>query len=506
MGYDRFAEESGRLNDVLNAVNLLVWDARTQMPAGGTAARGRQIATLTALARQIATGPAMRDALAAARDEVAGEPEDSRRRRAVAAMQEGVAALDRIPEPLLHEAALLKTEAQAAWAAARARSDFPAFRPYLERSFALQRRIADALGWSGHPYDALVAQYEPGMTLARLRPLFATLRARLRPLIERVLDRPPARRDFLERDYPVDQQKAFARMLTERVGFDYGHGRLDETVHPFEISFTRDDVRITARYRPSYLPAGLFAALHEAGHGMYEQGIDPEIGRSALATDIVNLYAVGGASFGMHESQSRLWENRVGRSRRFWELNFGLLRDAFPDQLADVSAAEFWRAVNLVRPGLIRVEADELTYDLHIMLRVELEAAVIAGDLAVADLPSAWAERMRADLGLEVPDDASGVLQDVHWSTGYVGSFPTYTLGNVMASQLFAAAERDLAVAAGLEAGDYAPLRLWLNRAVHCHGRSRTPEEILQAATGRGLDPGPYLAYLETKYPIADAA
>jgi carboxypeptidase Taq len=505
MGYDRFVEESGRVNDVLNAVNLLTWDSRTQMPAGGTASRGQQIATLTALARQIATGPAMRDALAAARDEVAGEPENSRRRRAVAAMQDGIAALDRIPEALLHEAALLKTEAQAAWVAARARSDFPAFQPYLERSFALQRRIADALGWAEHPYDALVAQYEPGMTLARLHQLFATLRTRLRPLLARVQDQPPPRRDFLDRDYPVDRQKAFARSLTELVGFDYGRGRLDEAVHPFEISFTRDDVRITARYRPNFLPAGLFAALHEAGHGLYEQGIDPELTRSALATDIVNLYGVGGASFGMHESQSRLLENRVGRSRRFWELHFGRLRDAFPDQLADVSATEFWRAVNLVRPGLIRVEADELTYDLHIMLRVELEAAIVAGDLAVADLPAAWAERMRDDLGLTVPDDARGVLQDIHWSTGYVGSFPTYTLGNVMASQLFAVAEQDAAVTAGLAAGDYAPLRSWLNHAVHRHGRSRLPEEILQAATGRGLDPEPYLAYLEGKYPVADA-
>ena len=300
----------------------------------------------------------------------------------------------------------MKTEAQAAWVAARARSDFPAFQPYLERSFALQRRIADALGWAEHPYDALVAQYEPGMTLAKLNQLFATLRARLRPLLARVQDQPPPRRDFLDLDYPVYRQKAFDRSLTELVCFDHGRGRLDEAVHPFEISFTRDDVRITARYRPNFLPAGLFAALHEAGHGLYEQGIDPELTRSALATDLVNLYAVGGASFGMHESQSRLLENRVGRSRRFWELHFGRLRDAFPDQLADVSATEFWRAVNLVRPGLIRVEADELTYDLHIMLRVELEAAIVAGDLAVADLPAAWAERMRDDLGLTVPDDA----------------------------------------------------------------------------------------------------
>ncbi len=249
------------------------------------------------------------------------------------------------------------------------------------------------------------------------------------------------------------EQKAFGLEIAARLGYDLGRGRLDDTVHPFEISFTRNDVRITSRFRETWLPGGFFALWHEAGHGMYEQGVAPEFTRSIFATDLVNLYAVGGASFGMHESQSRLWENRVGRSRRFWELHFGELQSHFPAQLADVTAMEFWRAANQVRPDFIRVEADELTYDLHIIVRAEIEAGLMAGDIAVKDLPAVWRDKIRAYLGLEVPNDTLGVLQDVHWSHGYVGSFPTYTLGNVMGSQLFAAARRAPGIADGLDAG-----------------------------------------------------
>jgi carboxypeptidase Taq len=247
------------------------------------------------------------------------------------------------------------------------------------------------------------------------------------------------------------------------------------------------------------VPGGLFAVWHEAGHGIYEQGIDPRFTRSIFATDLVNLYAVGGASFGMHESQSRLLENRLGRSRRFWELHFAELRDVFPDQLADVSAHEFWRAVNAPRPSLIRVEADELTYDFHIILRSEIEAGLIAGEIRVADLPALWAEKMQRYLGLNVPSDTLGVLQDVHWSSGMMGSFPTYTVGNVMSAQLYRAACADVAVGHGLERGDYAPLAAWLGTHVHRHGRSLKPAEIVLAATGKSLAIDDYVAVLKTK-------
>jgi carboxypeptidase Taq len=494
-----FDQEIGRLNDVLCAINLLGWDARTQMPAGAAQMRGAQVATLTGLARAIATGRAMRDAIARELDGLDARPENQLRRRALLDTQAAIGVAGRIPEALVVEAAALKTEAQQVWAEARAKSDFALFQPLLERTVLIQREIAAAIGHEAHPYDALVRQYEPDMTLAELQHLFGQLKAGLLPLIDAALGRPQPRLDILERVYPVGAQKLFALEIAQKFGYDLKRGRLDETVHPFEISFTREDVRITGRFRENWLPGGLFAIWHEAGHGIYEQGIDPAFTRGAFVTDILNLYAVGGTSFGMHESQSRLFENRVGRSRRFWELHYDALRQSFSESLGDIDVETFWRAVNAVRPSFIRVEADELTYDFHVILRVEIEAALIAGEIAVKDLPAVWAEKVKTYLGLTVPDDARGVLQDVHWSAGMIGSFPTYTLGNVMGAQLFAAARRLPEVEAGLQAGDYQPLTAWLNCHVHRHGRSRTPDEILRLATGRGLDPAPYLADLGEK-------
>lgn len=499
MSYAAFEAEVGRVNDLLCAVNLMTWDARTMMPPGGVEARGRQIATLTALARDIATGDAMAAAIEGARAELADAAADDLRLRAVEAAAGGIATLGRIPRRLVEEAAELKTRSQAAWTAARATGDFAGFAPFLERTMEMQREVADAIGHAEHPYDALVSTYEPGMRWSRLKVLYDALKAALRPLLDAALSARPARLDILERGYPVDAQKRFSRAIAARMGYDFSRGRLDDTVHPFEISFTRSDVRITGRFKENWLPGGLFAVWHEAGHGIYEQGVDPAFTRSAFTTDFVNLYAVGGASFGMHESQSRLWENRIGRSRRFWELHFETLRSTFPDQLADVTLDEFWRAVNAARPSLIRVEADELTYDLHIVLRSEIEAGLMAGDIAVRDLPDVWAEKMRSYLGLAVPDDTLGVLQDVHWSSGMVGSFPTYTIGNVMASQLFRAARSERDVASGIETGDYAPLKAWLNRNVYTHGRSLTPAAILKRATGSDLDISAYVDDLSAK-------
>lgn len=499
MSYADFEARMARINDVICAVNLLGWDARTMMPPGGIDARGHQVATLTDLARDLATGEDMRRAMDGARDELASAPGDDIRRRALARAEAEIGTLSRIPSRIVSEMAGLKTRAHAAWAEARAKNDFAGYAPLLDRMMAMQREISAAIGGGVHPYDPLIGMYEPGMNYQRLQTIYGRLKSALVPLIERAAAAPQPRMDFLERPFPIAGQKAFGLKIAARMGYDLNRGRLDDTVHPFEISFTRDDVRITSRFRETWAPGGIFALWHEAGHGMYEQGVAPEFSRTIFATDIVNLYAVGGASFGMHESQSRLWENRVGRSRRFWALHFGDLRDRFPAQLADVTEEAFWRAVNAVRPGFIRVEADELTYDMHIILRSEIEAALMAGDLGVADLPAVWAEKMRDYLGLAVPNDTLGVLQDVHWSHGYVGSFPTYTIGNIMSSQLFAKAQESGAIATGLDAGDYAPLHGWLAENVYRHGRSSTPEETLHRVTGGGLDPAPYIADLTAK-------
>jgi len=501
MSYSAFLERLGGVNDLLNALSILQWDSRTMMPPGGVASRAHQIATLTGAAREMLLSDETRRLADRAMSETAKLPPDAAERRAVEQTAAAIAFHSRIPGALQKERAELKTIANAAWVQARAASDFAAFSPWLERIVGLARRTADAIGYAEHPYDALVGIYEPGETKRSLGALFGDLRQGIGPILASVLAAPEPRADFLERHFPRERQFAFARTLAAAIGYDFERGRLDDTVHPFEISFTRNDVRITTRFYENYLPPSVFGALHEAGHGIYEQGVDPAYTRTPLATDLVGWYAVGGTSFGAHESQSRLYENHVGRSRRFWELHYGQLRDAFPEALADVDAEAFFRAVNRIKPGLIRVEADELTYDYHIMLRVEIEAALMDGSLKVADLPAVWNETIRRELGVEVPDDRRGVLQDIHWSTCQIGTFCNYTIGNVMAAQLFERALADEpAIGAGLESGDYQPLRGWLAHHVHQHGRRYGRDELLTMATGRALDPKPYIAYLGRKY------
>ena len=501
MSYSAFLERFGAVNDVLNTISILQWDSRTMMPPGGVATRANQIATLTGVARELLLSDETRRLTGAALAEVSKFPADSAERRAVEQTQAAIAFHARIPAALQKRRAELKTVANAAWVKARADSDFKAFAPYLAQVVEVSRQYADAIGFAEHPYDALVQLYEPGETARSLKGLFGELRKGIAPILAAVLASPEPRADFLERDFPQDRQFAFASRLAGIIGYDFGRGRLDNTVHPFEISFTRNDVRITTRFYDNYLPPSVFGALHEAGHGIYEQGVDPAYTRTPLATDLIGYYAVGGTSFGAHESQSRLYENHVGRSRRFWELHYGELQKTFPEALHDVDAEAFFRAVNRIRPGLIRVEADELTYDLHIMLRVEIESALMDGSLKIADLPAAWNETIKRELHVEVPDDRRGVLQDIHWSTCQIGTFCNYTIGNVMAAQLFERAlQDDKTIKAGLDTGHYAPLKSWLTHAIHQHGRRYSRDELLVMATGRPLDPKPYIAYLGRKY------
>ncbi len=500
--YDNFQQHFAEINDLCCVINLLTWDARTQMPAGGAATRGTQLATVTRLAQTRFVSDETDRLITAAAAEVAGDPPDSYRVRAVYQAREAYDIARSIPIALMGDIAALKATAQQAWAAAKAASDFASFAPSLQQMLDLTRRLADAIGYTEHPYDALLLRYEPGMTASRLRALFEALKGGLLPLLHQIGDRSEGvRADFLDRDYPEESQRAFALETAQAFGYDLTCGRLDRSAHPFEISLTRQDVRITTRYNRRYAPMALFGTFHETGHAIYEQGVDPSLSRGVLTTDLLDLYAVGGASYGTHESQSRLWENLVGRSRPFWQLHFSRLQAHFPAQLADVDAEAFYRAVNRVRPSLIRVEADEVTYNFHIMLRVEIEMALLDGTLKVADLPEAWNAAMQSTLGLTPPDDARGVLQDIHWSTGLFGSFPTYTIGNVMSAQFFAAARRDLpGLDDALACGDYAPLRGWLTEHVYRHGRAFSPEELLQRATGSGLVVAPYLAYLANKF------
>ena len=493
-----FQRRSAEINDLLCALNALTWDARTQMPVGGSRARAHQLATLSGIARERLLEPRFAQA---AQDLLADSSAPDLQTRAAGQALEAVNAMQRVPERLTRELALLRSEAQDTWAVAKGQSNFALFAPALERMVRLTRELAEALGYKNHPYDALLNTYEPGLTLGALLPLFSRLREHHVSLLERIRAKPEPRSDFLERHYPAPQQRTFALEAAQRFGYDLARGRLDDSAHPFEISFTRDDVRITTRVQENFLPGALFGALHETGHALYEQGVDPALSRTVLTCDLLGLYAVGGASYGVHESQSRLWENRIGRSSTYWNLHFPELRATFPQQLEDVDTQTFVRAINRAKPSLIRVEADELTYDLHIMLRVDLERQLIGGELSVIDLPEAWNARVREDLGLEVPSDAHGVLQDIHWSAGMFGSFPTYTLGNVMASQFLGAAMRALPdLNAQLEAGNYTPLRDWLTENIYRFGRTYSPVELLERTTGGGLDPQPYLEYLTDKY------
>jgi carboxypeptidase Taq len=488
------------INDVLNAISILNWDARTQMPVGGTVTRGHQVATLSGIAQERLVSDQLQILLANAEKEFSslGIAEQ----RSLQAVREASDLFRRTPSALTRELANLRLVAGKTWAEAKERNDFSHFAPDLERMFALNREFAAAIGYVEHPYDAMLSLYEPGMTAARLQTLFAGLRQRVVPLLQSIVEAPKKpRTDFLERHYPVALQKQFALEVASEFGFDLQRGRLDESLHPFEISFTRNDVRMTTRYNPNFLPTALFGVLHEAGHAMYEQSVSPELTRTALTSDLKGMYAVGGVSFGAHESQSRLWENIVGRSEAFWAHWFGRLQEIFPQQLEDVDNHTFFEAVNTVKPSLIRVEADEVTYNLHIMVRVEIEMALMDGSVAVKDLPEVWNQKMQDYLGITPPDDARGVLQDIHWSHSNIGSFPCYTIGNIMASQLFVSAEEQIPnLHQALGSGQYAPLRQWLTEHVYRYGRTYSPDELLEKATGRSLDAAPYLSYLESKF------
>lgn len=498
--YERVTTAVAAINDVLNAVNVLTWDSRVQMPAAGAPARAEQLATLTAIAQERLLDARLADDVAAARAEL-GADAPVVARRTLQAVGEAIEYHRRLPVDLTSRVARAKGTAQQAWVQARRDDDFAGFAPHLEQMLALKREVAARTAPDAPAYDALLVEYEPGMRSRDLVVLFDRLKATLVPLVAAIREAPAPRTDHLRRSFDLERQRAFALGVAGEFGYDVARGRLDAAPHPFEISFSTGDVRITTRYDEHWLPRSLFAAWHEAGHGIYEQWADPIHSRGALSTDLVGLYAVSGTSYGTHESQSRLWENLVGRSRSFWDAHYGALVEAFPDQLSDVDVETFYRSINAVTPSMIRVEADELTYHLHVMLRFELETALLTGDLSVRDLPGAWNDAMEAYLGVRPRDDREGVLQDIHWSAGLVGAFPTYTIGTVMASQFYAAALRDdPGIERELADGTYRRLHGWLREHVYQHARLYRADELLERATGRGLEPAPYLDYVTEKY------
>ncbi|MCI0722991.1 MAG: carboxypeptidase M32 [Acidobacteria bacterium] len=490
---EELKERLGVVSDLNGAASVLGWDQQTYMPPGGAAARAEQLATLGRLAHEALISDQVGELLEGAAAEVAGSGADSDESCLLRVVRRDYEKARKVPPALVAEIARATSLGMEIWVRARKESHFPSFQPALQRILDLHRDLAQCLGFEESPYDALLDQYEPGMKKSELVRIFSELKSGLVPLVQSISERLDRVDDaVLRRHYSEKAQWEFGVDVARRLGYDFQRGRQDKSVHPFTTSFSISDVRITTRVDERFLPTALFGTLHECGHALYEQGVSQNLERTPLA---------GGASLGIHESQSRLWENVVGRSRNFWRFFFPRLQQAFLQSLQDVSLESFYRSINRVEPSLIRVEADEVTYNLHILLRFELEGNLLEGRLALADLPEAWNAGMKESLGIAPPDDAQGVLQDVHWSNGLIGYFPTYSLGNLLSVQLFEKARSVIpSLEAQIDQGNFGPLLAWLRENVHQHGRKFLPLPLVERATGGPLQAAPYLHYLRDKY------
>ena len=488
--WDQLRQHQHETSLLADALALLEWDQHTKLPPEGAEYRSEQIAQLAGLVHQKRTAPQLGDWL----DELREAPQED------PAMTAMIRELDRrfqkdrkTPESLVAELSRATSQGQTAWVEARKNDDFAAFLPHLEKILTLKVQYAEAVGYEQHIYDALLDDYEPYASTPEVANVLAGLREDLVPLIAEIVDSGAAPdREILHRHYPEDAQRTLGREASAAIGFDYQRGRLDETHHPFCTTLGPSDIRLTTRYDESFLSSSLFGTLHESGHGIYEQGLPARWHGLPLGSY---------ASLGIHESQSRLWENIVGRSLAFWEHFYPRAQELFPGALGDVSLDDFHFAINDVQPSLIRVEADEATYNLHIIIRFELEQALLSGELEAKDAPAAWNEKYEQYLGIQPPTDADGILQDVHWSAGLMGYFPTYSLGNLYAAQLFASAAESLGdLDAMFRKGEFEPLRQWLQSHVYDHGQRYPAAELAERACGAPLSHQPLIDYLKGRF------
>lgn len=485
-----FKSRMHEIKDLAGVLGLLTWDQETYMPEKAGPARGQQLSTMQGLYHERLSDPRLGEVLAALESKADLDPATRAMVRNLA-WERGRAV--KVPPQLVKELAERQAHAVEAWRNARERNDFAAFRPHLETLVRLRREQADALGHDGERYDALLESYEPGMRAARLEPLFEALRGELVPLV-RAIGESGTKPDtsFLERRFDPEGQWAFTMQLLADMGFDLAAGRQDRSIHPFTGGTHPNDVRLTTRIFPENLLSGVMSTIHEAGHGLYEQGFDPAHHRTTLAQ---------APSMGLHESQSRFWENLIGRSRPFWQHYLPRLKQQFPGVIDEIDLDQFHAAVNCVAPTLIRVEADEVTYNLHILVRFELELALLRGQLEVKDLPEAWNARMEAFLGIRPPDDKLGVMQDIHWAWGEFGYFPTYTLGNLYAAMLCARLEQDLpSLWEDVARGELKPILGWLREQVHRKGFLMSAEDLVESITGSRLSERPFVDRLWSKY------
>jgi carboxypeptidase Taq len=490
--YTKLHELIAEVVNINHSAALLGWDQQTYMPPGGAEERGYMLATLAKLSHDKFTSDEIGSLLADLKKELPNLDPDSEEYRIIKVTTRDYEKETRVPGEFVAEFAQVTTLAQQAWMEARGKSDFSIFRPHLEKILEMGKRYVSFFPPADHPYDILLDKFEPGMKTSDVKGIFEALRPQQVELVKAIADRPQVDDSFLHVDYDEKTMLAFSEEVATAFGYDFKRGRQDKSAHPFTQSIGPDDVRITTRFDPKHPFALLFGTMHETGHALYEQGV----GHIWSRTMIEN-----GASLALHESQSRMWENLVGRSLPFWEHFYPRVQELFPKQLGKVKLEKFYKAINKVQPSLIRVEADEATYNLHIMLRLELEIAMIEGKVVVKDLPELWNTKMQEYLGVTPPNDAKGVLQDIHWSGGMMGYFSTYALGNLVSVQLW---DRFLEINPELEdqirKGDFSALLSWLRVKIHQYGRKYEPQELVERVTKSRIDAAPYVRYLNKKY------
>lgn len=488
--FDELLRIVRRVCDLQAAAALLEWDQETYMPEGAMEAHARQIATLRSTSHEIF----IQDYTGELLERLCGEEADPTGFQAslIRVTERDFSRARKLSPGLIGKIAQTTSRAKASWLHSIQENDFGSFAADLERVIGLCIEKAEAIGYKEHPYDALVDEYEPGVTSAEIKSIFGDLRASLIPIVQTIQDAPTPDHAFLKSLYDVNVQWNFGMDVLRNIGFDFQRGRQDISAHPFSTSFSISDVRLTTRIDEHNLVSGLFSSLHEAGHGMYEQGIDPEFEGTFLAQ---------GTSLGIHESQSRLWENQVGRSKAFWSWYYPDLQKRFKQPLGNISLHKFYQAINRVYPSAIRVDADEVTYNLHIMLRFELEMMLLEEAVSVHELPELWIDRMDAYLGIQPDSDTKGVLQDIHWALGAIGYFPTYAIGNLMSAQIFACAKSAIPdLNDQIAGGEFFPLREWLRINVYHWGRTLSASEIIASLTKETLDATPWLRYIREKY------
>lgn len=477
------------ISDLTYTGAVLSWDMQTYMPSGGAEDRGNLLSTISRLEHE----RWMSDELGQLLDDLKSAfPADSDEEALVRVARENYDKRVKVPAKWVQEFSQNTSVAQEVWARSRQANDFATFLPYLQRNIEMRREYSSFFAPYDHVYDPQLDDFEPGMKTSEVQAIFDELRSEQVALVKAVAARPQVDFSFLFQPYDEQKQWDFGVEVVTRFGYDWNRGRQDKTAHPFCTSFGANDVRITTRVNPNYPGSMLFGTMHESGHALYDLGHNKAYARTPLYS---------GASMAVHESQSRMWENLVGRSLAFWKFFYPRMQEIFPSQLGNVPLEAFYKAVNRLQPTLIRVEADEATYNLHIMLRLELEIALMEGSLEPKDLPEAWNERMRDYLGLTPPDVAKGVMQDVHWSAGYFGYFPTYALGNLVSVQLWDKINQDLPdLDAQFEKGEFGTLLGWLRENVHTYGAKYKPQDLVKKVTGSKIDPKPYLRYLKTKF------